>query len=159
MSPSPAVRNLGIDIYADLSAKTRIQRMVASSFAELRQLHAVRWSMPPSVLQTLPVSLVLSGLDHGNATLIRTRATMLHRLQSVLNTAARSIAGLPPLVNICSFPAMLQKLQVTERIKFQLAVLTERYIRIVTKNEHCRFFNDERCERYSSQSAWSGRCF
>jgi len=44
--------------------------------------------------QSLVVALVLLWLDYGNATLAGLPACLLNRLQSVLNAAARSIAGL-----------------------------------------------------------------
>ena len=45
--------------------------------------------------QSLVVALVLSRLDYGNATLAAgLSACLLYRLQSVLNAAAREIAGL-----------------------------------------------------------------
>jgi len=43
---------------------------------------------------SLAVAFVLSRLDYGNATLAGLPACLLDRLQSVLNAAARSIAGL-----------------------------------------------------------------
>ena len=85
------MRDLGIFIDADLSMRSRVQRTVAGCFAVLRQLRKVRRTVPSSVFRTLIVSLVLTKLDFGNATLAGL-PTMLNRLQSVLNTAARSIA-------------------------------------------------------------------
>jgi len=46
------------------------------------------------VYQTLVVTLVLTKLDYGNATLAGLPANLLNRFQSVINAAARSIAGL-----------------------------------------------------------------
>ena len=92
--PSKTVRDLGIFIDADLSMRSHVQRTVAGCFAVLRQLRSVRRSVPSSVFQTLIVSLVLTKLDFGNATLSGLPTNLLNRLQSVLNAAARSIAGL-----------------------------------------------------------------
>ena len=44
--------------------------------------------------QSLVVALVLSRLDYGNATLAGLPTSLLNRLQSVINAAARSIVGL-----------------------------------------------------------------
>ena len=90
--PSTAVRDLGID--SDLSMKTHVQRSVAGCFAVRRQLRSIRRVVPSSVYQSLVVALVLSRLDYGNATLAGLPACLLNRLQSVLNAAARSVAGL-----------------------------------------------------------------
>ena len=51
-------------------------------------------SVATSVYQTLVVALVLSRLDYGNAVLVGLPAYLYNLLQSVLNAAARSIAGL-----------------------------------------------------------------
>ena len=88
------MRDLGIVIDADLSMRSHVQRNVAGCFAVLRQLRIVRRSVPSSVFQTLIVSIVLMKLEFGNATLAGLTTYSLNRLQSVLNAAARSIAGL-----------------------------------------------------------------
>jgi len=69
-------------------------RSVAGCFAVLRQLRSIRRSVPSHMYQSLVVAPVLSWLDYGNATLARLPASLLNRLQSVLNAAARLIAGL-----------------------------------------------------------------
>jgi len=87
-------RDLGILNDADLSMRSHVQRTVAGCFAVLRQLCSVGRSVPSFVFQTLIVSLVLMKLDFGNATLAGLPTYLLNRFQSVLNAAARSIAGL-----------------------------------------------------------------
>jgi len=82
-------------IDADRSMRSHhVQRTVASCFAVLRQLRSNRRSVPSSVYQTLVVALTLTRLDYGNATVAGIPATLINRIQSVLNAAARSIAGL-----------------------------------------------------------------
>ena len=87
-------RDLGILNDADLSMRSHVQRTVAGCFAVLRQLCSVGRSVPSFVFQTLIVSLVLMKLDFGNATLAGLPTYLLNHFQSVLNAAARSIAGL-----------------------------------------------------------------
>jgi len=65
-----------------------------SPAAFLRQHCSIRRSVPLSVFQTLVVALVLSMLDYGNVTLASLPVNLLNLLQSVLNAAARSVAGL-----------------------------------------------------------------
>ena len=91
--PARSVRDLGIYLDSDLSMRTHVTRTVSSCFAVLRQIRSIRRSVSPSVVQSLIVSLVLSRLDYGSATLAGLPACLLDRLQSVLNAAAR-----PPLV-------------------------------------------------------------
>jgi hypothetical protein len=99
---------------------------VASCFAVLCQLRSVRRSVPPSVYQTLVVALVLPKLDYGNATLIGLPACQYDRLQSVLNAAARSIAGLRRSDHITDTLASFHWLRAPQRVQFKLAVLTFR---------------------------------
>ena len=124
--PSKTVRDLGIFIDVDLSMRSHVQRAVAGCVAVLRQLRSVRRSVPSSVFQTLIVSLVLTKLDFGNATLASLPTNLLNRLQSVLNAAARSIAGLRRLDHITDTLASFHWLRAPERINFKLAVLVYR---------------------------------
>jgi len=78
------------------------------------------------VYQSLVVALVLSQLDYDNATLAGFPTSLLNRLQSVINAAARSIAGLRRSEHITDALASLHWLQAPERIKFKLVVLVYR---------------------------------
>jgi len=80
------------------------------------------------VFQTLVVALVLSRLDYGNATLVGLPANLLKRLQSVLNAAARSVAGLRRSDHITDTLASFHWLRAPEHIKFKLAVIVYRCI-------------------------------
>jgi len=91
VAPSVVVRDLGILLDADVSMKSHVTRTVSTGFFVLRQLRSIRCSVPRSVLQSLVVSLVLSRLDYGNATLIDIPQHLLRRLQSVMNADARLI--------------------------------------------------------------------
>ena len=76
--------------------------------------------------QTLIISLILTRLDYGNATLAGLPAYLVSRLQSVMNAAARSIIGIRRSEHITSTLANLHWLNVSENITFKLAVLTYR---------------------------------
>jgi len=78
------------------------------------------------VFQTLVVALVLSRLDYGKATLVGLPANLLNRLQSVLNAAARSVAGLRRSDHTTDTLASFHWLHAPERIKFKLAVIVYR---------------------------------
>jgi len=66
VNPASSVRDLGIYIDADLSGRTQVLKTTASCFAALR---TVRRCLPLAAYKSLIVSLVLSRLDYGNATL------------------------------------------------------------------------------------------
>jgi hypothetical protein len=97
--PSSSVQDLGIYTDANLSMQTHVQQTVAGRFAVLRQIRSIRRSLPPTVLQTLVMSFVLSRLDYGNAALVGIPAYLLRRMQSVLKAVARSVACLPRLAH------------------------------------------------------------
>ena len=92
--PASSVRYLGIYIDSDASMKTHISRTVSSCFAVLRQIRSISRSVSQQTLQSLVVSLVLSRLDYGNATLAGVASNQLDRLQSVMNAAARLVLSL-----------------------------------------------------------------
>ena len=82
--------------------------------------------MPTSVYQTLIVALVLSRLDYGNAVLGGLPGYLYSRLQSVLNAAARSIAGLRRSDHITDTLASFHWLRAPERVQFKLATIVYR---------------------------------
>ena len=72
------------------------------------------------------VSLVLSRLDYGSATLAGLPGHLLSRLQSVLNAAARLIFVARRCDHVTPLLCSLHWLSVPERISFRLAVLVYR---------------------------------
>ena len=120
ISPSSTVRNLGVYIDSGLSMRSRVQRTVAGCFAALRQIRSVRRPLPPTVLETLVVSLMLMRLDCGNATLSGIPANLLSHLQAVLNASARAITDLPRSAHITMSLAGLHWLRAAVRIKCKL---------------------------------------
>jgi len=71
--------------------RTHASKSVSLCFAALRQIRSIRRTTTRSVLKSLVVALVLSRLDYGGATLAGLPGTLLSRLQSALNAAARLI--------------------------------------------------------------------
>ena len=63
-------------------------------WADLQSVNGFHCYDNIAVYQSLVVALVLSRLDYGNATFAGLPTSLLNRLQSVINAAARSIAGL-----------------------------------------------------------------
>ena len=90
ITPAASVRDLGIYIdsrVSDVSMKSLVSRTVSTCFAVSRQIRSIRHCVPRQAL----VSLVLSRVDYGNATLAGVPAYAISRLQSVLNAAARLV--------------------------------------------------------------------
>ena len=89
VTPSTVVRDLGIYLDFDVSMCFQVARTVSNCFFFiLRRLRSVRRLLTRSVFQSIVVSLVLSKLDFGNATLAGLPLYQLRRLQSVMNAAA-----------------------------------------------------------------------
>jgi len=91
VTPSAAVRDLGIHLDSEMSMSSHVRKTVSTCFAVLRQLRSIRRSVSRPVVQSLVMSLVLRRLDYGNATLAGIPQHLLRRLQSVMNAAARLI--------------------------------------------------------------------
>jgi hypothetical protein len=101
--------------------RSHVHNTVSKCLAMLSQLRSIRRSVPASAYQTLIVSLVLTKLDYGNAVLSGLPEHLIRRLQSVMNAAARSIAGLRRSEHITTTLAGLHWLRASERIDFKLA--------------------------------------
>ena len=124
--PSHSVRDLGIYLDSDVSMRTHVAKTVSSCFAVLRQIRSICRSLTRPVLVSLVVTLVLTRLDYGCATLAGLPDILLNRLQSVLNAAARLINSVRKFDHVTSLLQDLHWLRVPERIKFRLAVLVYR---------------------------------
>jgi len=125
--PTGVVCELGVFIDADVSVKTHVAQTVSACFAVLRQLRSIRRSMPRPVLQKLVVSLVLSWLDYGNATLVGIPMYQLKWLQSVLNAAARLVFSSPRRDHVSPLLLQLHWLKAPEQIQYKLAVLVPQW--------------------------------
>jgi len=75
---------------------------------------------------SLVVSLVLSRLDYGNATLAGLPGHLIDRLQSVLNAAARLVNPVGKFEHVTPLLRDLHWLRVGQRVEFKLAVLVYR---------------------------------
>jgi len=126
VTPVRSVRDLGIYIDSDLSMRTHVVRTAAGCFAVLRQLYSIRRCVSRPVLQSLVVSLVLTRLDYGCATLAGCPACLLNKLQSVMNAAARLVYSARKYDHVTPLLRELHWLRVPERITFRLAVYAYR---------------------------------
>jgi len=89
------------------------------------------------VFQSLAVSLVLSRLDHGNATLSGIPQYLLRRLQSVMNSAVRLVFSSSRYNHITPLLRQLHWLKAAERIDFKFAYM-EQHRRTLLMNSACR---------------------
>jgi len=121
--PTVAVCDLGVFIDVDLSMRTNVTKTVSAFFVMLRYLRSICQLCHVSVLQLLSVSLVLSYLEYGNATLAAIPQYQLKQLQSVMNSAAWLVFSSSKFNHIASLLHQLHWLKAPERIQYKLAVL------------------------------------
>jgi Reverse transcriptase (RNA-dependent DNA polymerase) len=126
VAPVQCVRDLGIYLDSDVSMSTHVSKTASKCFAVLRQIRSIRRSVTRPVLLSLVVSLVLSRLDYGCATLAGLSRQQLDRLQSVLNAAARLVYSARKYDHVTSLLRELHWLRAPERIAFRQAVLVYR---------------------------------
>src|SRR5208282_5569407 len=124
--PVRSVRDLGIYIDSDVSMRTHVAKTVSSCFSALRQIRSIRRSVTRPVLLSLVVSMVLTRLDYGSTTLAGLPDQLLHKLQSVLNAAARLVCSGRRYDYITPLLRDLHWLSFPKRITFRLAVLAYR---------------------------------
>jgi len=115
---------------SDVSMGTHVFRTVSSCFATLRQLRSIRRSTSQAVLLSLVVSLVLSRLDYGYATLAGLPGNHIDRLQSVMNSAARLVCSARKYEHITPLLRDLHWLRVPQRTEFKLSVLVFRCLHL-----------------------------
>jgi len=118
VTPSAAVRDLGIHLDSDMSMSSHVRKTVSTCFGVLRQLRSIRRSLSRPVVQSLLTSHVLSHLDYGNATLAGIPQHLLRQLQSVMNAAARLIYSSSRFDHITPLLRQLHWLKAKERIDF-----------------------------------------
>ena len=101
---------------------------LAFAFNSLRQIRSIRRSVSRPVLLSLVMSVVLTRLDYGSATLAGVSGRLLDRIQSVLNATARLVCNSRKYEydHISPLFRDLHWLRVPDRTKFRLAVLVFR---------------------------------
>ena len=98
--PLDVVRDFGVLLDGGLTLADHVNSICRSSYYELRQIRVVRRTLSSDAAATLVHSFVLSRLDHCNAVLAGLPLFRIKQLQSVLNSAARLLANLPPFAQI-----------------------------------------------------------
>src|ERR1700733_976351 len=103
ISFSYTVRDLGVVLDQELTMSAHINNLSRSCFYHLRQLRAIRHSLPNHAIRTLIQALICTRLDFGNAVFAGLSVANLSKLQSVLNSAfLNSVIFLPLLEILCT---------------------------------------------------------
>ena len=121
---SPTVRDLGFTLDPILSLTDHVNRISRTCFYHLRQLRTIRHSLSLQAVKALVHALICSRVDFGNSAYAGLSSLNLSKLQSILNAAARLIAGLPKFSHISDFIRdTLHWLPVPQRIEFKILTL------------------------------------
>ena len=121
ISFSDTVRDLGVVLDQELTMSAHINNVSRSCFYHLRQLRTIRRSLPNHAIRTLVQALICTRIDFGNAIFAGLSVANLSKLQSILNSAARLIGGIPKFSHISSFIRnTLHWLPIAQRIQFKI---------------------------------------
>ena len=102
---------------------------ISICYFHLRRLRTVRRSLTKESLLTLVHAFITSRVDHFNGVLYGSNGYLLDRLQSVLNSAARLIWGIPKFDSVsAAIRNELHWLPIGERIRFKIALLVRHCI-------------------------------
>ena len=84
-----SARNLGVVIDSRFIMSDHVSAVCRAGYYRLRQLRPTVKSLPIDAAKTLIQALILNRLDYCNAALVGITDTLLRKLQSVQNAAAR----------------------------------------------------------------------
>ena len=111
VQPISTVKTLGVHVDADVRLHTHVTSVVRACFDTLRQIRSVRHCLLRSALVSMIRALVRSKIDYCNSALAGAPESLLRRLQSITNSAARLIFqcgkfehATPLLRELCAVP-------------------------------------------------------
>ena len=126
LRPKPYVRDIGIVLDDTMNMDWHVSHTCRLAYHHLRSIAKVRNSLTMTACKTMVLSLVISRLDFGNATLYGISETLLHRLQVVQNSAARLIMRVRKREHITPILFALHWLPVRQRIQYKILTLVYR---------------------------------
>jgi hypothetical protein len=117
------VRDLGYWIDSTLTFKSYFNKVCCKSFSALRLVNRLQRIISSVNYSMLVHSLVLSDVDYCLPVFYGVSMSSLCKLQSVLNAALRSVAGLKKCHHITEIRKQLGWLTLNERIHLRLAII------------------------------------
>ena len=118
-----------MQLQADLSITDQVVKVVRSCYYNIRQLRTIRSALTPDAPRDAAYTLILSRLDYCDALYINCPTCELHRLQMLINTAARVVSGRSKFDPITDFVRNeLHWLPVAQRVQFKVSTLVYKAI-------------------------------
>ena len=160
IEPSIVVRDLGVYFDSTLSMKNHVTRMVQTCFFYLRQLKHVRRCLNKANTKTLLHAFITSRLDYCNALLAGQPSSLLAKLQSVQNAAARLYSGAAKFAHITDvLRDDLHWLRIPQRINYKICTLVFRCLHGEAPqylSDYCVRIQDSDTRASRNRSAASG---
>ena len=122
--PVSSARNLGVIFDSTLSMSDHISAISKSCFCHIRDLRRIRNTLDLTTAKTIATSLIHSRLDYCNSLFLNLPHTQLHRLQLVLNSAARAVSKTRKFNHISPVLKSLHWLKINQRIQYKIISLT-----------------------------------
>ena len=130
VTPVSKVRDLGVIIDEELTMTAHVNQVFSDCSYQLRQLRGIRRFLTFDARRALVIAFISSRLDYCNATLYGVAAGNTHRLQVVINAAARLVTETGRYEHFTPvLRDILHWLPVRQRIIFKIAVLVINSIR------------------------------
>ena len=123
------VKLLGVSLEESLNFSDFANRKIQACNFHLRNLRAVKQSIPTSIRIRLVTSLICSTIDYCNALLICSPKYVTDRLQKTLNKAVRFIFDVRKRDHISPYLFRLHILPVIYRVKFKVCVIAYKVVR------------------------------
>jgi len=124
--PVQSARDHGVYVDGGMTMRTHISHVLSSCYCALRQIRSIMPSLPSHALNTLVTALVHSRLDYCNVVFDGLPASDIQRLQSVLNTAVRLVAGSSRRDHVTSLLSDRNWLPVKQRVEYKLCMMVHR---------------------------------
>ena len=126
---SDTASNLGVIMDSKLNLVSHISKVCQICYFYLTWIKKVRHCLTDAAVKLAVQCLVLSRLDYCNGILVGLPTCQLHRLQRVMNCAARVVTGISRDDSISAALKQLKWLPIKERIDYKIALLTYKALR------------------------------
>ena len=124
-----SVNDLGVVLDERLEMEEQIGSICRSGFYHLRQIRGIPRSLSDVAARSAVQAFIMSKVDYCNSALLGLSATMVDRVQHLMNAAARLILRLPKFSHISAqMRDDLHWLPVQRRIRFKILLTTWRCI-------------------------------
>lgn len=125
-SPVTTARNLGFRLDTEMSCKSQINHVSSICFWKMKALRRFLHFLPMDCRKTIVHAVITSQLDYANSLYLGLPVSLLGKLQTIQNAAARLIRNIPLRHHITPHLRTLHWLPVKRRIEFKVLTLAYR---------------------------------